>query len=213
MAKTQNVRLIAAATAFLALSLPQSSSAQFFPPLFPSPPIGTWTGYESYDILVSSDFPGGGSLSKVYSGSGTATLYIGLDYMYIFGPGNVAAGPGVVGSQGAFVPPDPFGPTSASGSLFFDSGPAGSATGNFFLTYESILPNGQIDVGNGSAVADLTTIGYGLGPPDFAVITSFATFTTVPEPPSSVLAGLAILVIAAVAWVRRFRRRAQARLS
>ena len=88
MAKTQKVRLIAAATAFLALSLPRSSSAQFFPPFFPSPPIGTWTGYESFETSVYDLYAG--KLVNSYSGSGTATLYIGLDYMYIFGPGKVA---------------------------------------------------------------------------------------------------------------------------
>ena len=160
MAKTQKVRLIAAATAFLALSLPRSSNAQFFPPLFPSPPIGTWTGYESFEISVLH-FPGGPVVNS-YSGSGAASLFIEDDYMYI-------SCPGIVFAQGLFVPPDPFGPTSASGSLFFSDGPGGSATGNFFLTYESILPNGQIDVGNGSAVADLTTIEFDLGPPNSTV--------------------------------------------
>jgi hypothetical protein len=105
--------------------------------------------------------------------------------------------------------------TSASGSFSFNGGPAGSTFGNFFLTYESILPNRQLDVGNGIAVADLTTVFFNFQPsPQGPIVTeSFATFTTVPEPPSGMLAGLAILVIAAVAWMRGFRRRLQARLS
>jgi hypothetical protein len=99
--------------------------------------------------------------------------------------------------------------------MFFagNGGSAGSTVANFFVTYESILPNGQIDVGNGSAGADLTTIEFDFGEPVSTETVRFATFTTVPEPPSSVLAGLAILVIAAVAWMRGLRRRLQARLS
>ena len=93
-------------------------------------------------------------------------------------------------------------------------GPGGNNTGNFFLTYESILPNGQIDVGNGNATADLTTFEYDLQSPVATVTESFATFiSVVPEPPSRVLAGLAILVMAAIAGARRLRRSVQARLS
>jgi hypothetical protein len=201
MAKTQIVRLIAAATAFVALSLPRSSSAQFS---F-SQPSGTWTGVDTFDITVSNVLTG--QLIRSDSGSGPATFSIGNDTMTIEG-GAVFPIIGV----GAFPL---VGPTSASASINFTDGPGGSEVGNFFVTYESILPNGQIDVGNGSAVADLTSIEF-TNPESFAIQTFiFATFTTlpVPEPPSSVLAGLAILVIAAVAWMRSFRRRLQARLS
>jgi hypothetical protein len=201
MAKTQIVRLIAAATAFVALSLPRSSSAQF--PF--SQPSGTWTGVDTFDITVSNSVTG--QLISSDSGSGPATLSIGFESMAIEG-GHIP----IIG-VGLFAL---FGPTSASGSINFYDGPGGSEVGNFFVTYESILPNDQIDVGNGSAVADLTSIEYDFSHgPDYTVTESFATFTTlpVPEPPSSVLAGLAILVIAAVAWMRSFRRRLQARLS
>jgi PEP-CTERM motif len=193
MAKTQKVRLIVAATAFVALALPRSSSAQFLPPS-----LGTWTGYDTYKIFTTNASTG--QLISSYSGSGPATLSIGTDTMTIEGdfPFPIIG----VGSSSRF------GPTSASGSISFNGGPGGSAVGNFFVTYESILPNGQIDVGNGSAVADLTTgvLDDFDGPiSTWTVIHSFATFTTVPEPSSGVLAGLAILVIAAVAWMRGFR--------
>jgi hypothetical protein len=198
MAKTQIVRWIAAATAFVALSLPGSSSAQI------QIPQGTWTGFDTFDITVSNFLTG--QLISSDSGSGPATLSIGFDSMAIEGGHIPIIG---VGSSSLF------GPTSASGSINFDGGPAGTFVGNFFVTYESILPNGQIDVGNGSGVADLTTIEFDFREPvsTSTTIESFATFTTVPEPPSSVLAGLAILVIAAVAGMRGFRRRLQARLS
>jgi hypothetical protein len=197
MAKTQKVRLIVAATAFLALSLPGSSSAQFIQSL------GTWTGVDTFDITVTNFFTG--QLISSDSGSGPATLSIGIDAIEIDGGTTFP----IIGEGD--IPPAEFGSTSASGSINFNDGPGGSFVGNFFLTYESILPNGQIDVGNGSAVADLTTVEFDFGESfsNSFVIVSFATFTTVPEPPSSVLAGLAILVIAAVAWVRRFRRRLQ----
>jgi hypothetical protein len=205
MSKPQKARWIAAATAFLALSLPGSSSGQFIPPS-----LGTWTGVDTFEITVSNFLTGQFISSE--SGSGPATLSIGTNFMAIAG----AHIPII--AEGQFVPSGPFGPTSASGSVSFDDGPGGSSVANFFLTYESILPNGQIDVGNGSAVADLTTIEFDFGESPFlssTIIESFATFTTlpVPEPPSSVLAGLAILVIAAVALMRSFRRRLQARLS
>ena len=199
MAKTQIVRLIAAATAFVALSLPRSSSAQF--------PQGTWTGYDTFEITVSNYLTG--QLISSDSGSGPATLSFGLSKMIIEGAHRPIIGEGAISA-------DEFGPTSASGSFNFYGGPAGIFVGNFFVTYESILPNGQIDVGNGGAVADLTTIEFNLVGPPFSIRTvSIVTFATlpVPEPPSSVLAGLAILVIAAVAWMRSFRRRLQARLS
>jgi hypothetical protein len=202
MSKTQKVRLIAAVTAFLALSLPRSSSAQI--PLPPS--LGTWTGYDTFEITVSNFLTG--QLISSDSGSGPATLSIGNDSMAIEGAHFPIFG------TGGFTPSDPFGPTSASGGIDFNGGPGGSTFGNFFVTYESILPNGQIDVGDGSAVADLTTIEFHFGE---SLSTSTETLSidifATPEPPSSVLAGLAILVIAAVAWMRGFRRRLRARLS
>jgi hypothetical protein len=200
MPRTQKVRLIAVATAFVALSLPGSSSAQFAT-------IGTWTGYESFETSV---FDFSGNLINSYSGSGPGGLSIGINDMEIGGASLHLIG------IGPFNPPDPFGPTSASAFIRGYFGPGGSESGDFFVTYESILPNGQIDVGNGTAIADLTTIEYDFSRPIWTVTETFATFTTlaaVPEPPSSVLAGLAILVVAAVAWIRGFRRRLQARLS
>jgi hypothetical protein len=205
MAKTQKVRLILAATAFVALSLPRSSSAQ--PPPTPS---GTWTGYESFEISVF-DLISGHLLSS-HSGAGPGTLFIGPAGTTGFTLLIISGAADVVG-LGLLLPPDAFGPTSASGRIFLEAGPAGSTSGNFFLTYESILPNSQIDVGNGIAIADLTTTEFDFQLPVQTRTESFATFTPVPEPPSSVLAGLAILVVAAVAWMRRFRRRVQARLS
>ena len=201
MSKPQKARWIAAATAFLALSLPESSSAQFITP------FGTWTGVDTFEITVSNVHTG--QLISSDSGSGPATLSLAFDIMTIEGDHIPIIGEGN-------IPPGEFGSTSASGSFNFAGGPAGTFVGNFFVTYESILPNGQIDVGNGSAVADLTAIEFN-NPESFAIQTSiFATFTTavpVPEPPSSVLAGVAILVIATVAWMRGSRRRLQARLS
>ena len=78
MSKPQKVRWIAAATAFVALSLPGSSSAQFLPPS-----LGTWAGYDTFDITVTNYFTG--QLISSDSGSGPATFSIGPNFMAIEG--------------------------------------------------------------------------------------------------------------------------------
>jgi hypothetical protein len=204
MTKTRKLGVIAVATLLSALSLPRSSSAQGFPSPDPVGPLyGSWNGFETFEISVyknGQQQPVGG-----FSGSGPATLTIGADFMEI----------GTIWGQGQNLPIDQFGPTSASGGYNFNVGPGGFSSGNFFVTYQSILPDGQIDVGNGTAVADLTsTFHYPIpGPSELGETVGFATFTTVPEPSSIVPAALAVLVIAVVAWMRGFCRRPRARLS
>ena len=210
MTKTRKIGVIAVATLLSALSLPRSSSAQAypFPPPYglPGPVYGSWTGFETFEISVykiGQQQPIGG-----FSGSGPATLTIGADFMEI----------GTIWGQGG-VSIDQLGPTSASGGFGANYGPGGFGSGNFFVTYQSILPDGQIDVGNGTAVADLTAGYYYLVPGttpgsyELGETVSFATFTTVPEPSSIVPAALAVLVIAVVARMRGFCRRPSARLS
>jgi hypothetical protein len=206
MTKTRKLGVIAVATLLSALSLPRSSSAQAypFPPPYglpPGPVYGSWTGFETFEISVY-EF-GQQQPIDVFSGSGPATLTIGADFMEI----------GTIwGQGGVFI--NPSGPTSASGGIEFMDGPGGSSLGNFFVTYQSILPDGQIDVGNGTAVADLTSgFFYSLPNNGLGETIGFATFTTVPEPSSIVPAALAVLVIAVVAWMRGFCRRPRARLS
>jgi hypothetical protein len=202
MTKTPKLGVIAVATLLSALSLPRSSSAQGFPSPDPVGPLyGSWNGFETFEISVyknGQQQPVGG-----FSGSGPATLTIGADFIEIgdiFGQGGVSF--------------DQLGPTSASGLYNFFDGPGGFTSGNFFVTFQSILPDRQIDVGNGTAVADLTS-GFFYGLPDGGVgeTVGFATFTTVPEPSSIVPAALAVLVIGVIAWMRGFCRRPRARLS
>jgi hypothetical protein len=103
-------------------------------------------------------------------------------------------------ATGLLSPLNAFGPTSATGSLLPYGGLGNGGAGNFFLTYEAILPDGMIEVGNGSALADITT-GIRDGAQNYNV--GFATFqSTIPEPSSIVQAALAILTIAIVACTR-----------
>ncbi len=208
MTKTRKLGVIAVATLLSALSLPRSSSAQGGPPYFPPPyylpgPVyGSWNGFETFEL--SAYEIGQQQPIDVFSGSGPATLTIGAGFMEIgeiFGQGGVSI--------------DQLGPTSASGGFGANYGPGGFGSGNFFVTYQSILPDGQIDVGNGTAVADLTSGFYYEIPGTFELgeTVGFATFTTVPEPSSIVPAALAVLVMAVVAWMRGFCRRPRARLS
>jgi hypothetical protein len=210
MTKTRKIGVIAVATLLSALSLPRSSSAQggFPGNFYHGPEYGSYTGFDTYEIseYVSNQ------LVASYSGGGPATLTLGANYMEI-GP---IYGTGVYQTPYSNPPFfDPFGPTSTAGGFGGGGGFGGFSSGNFVLTYQSILPDGQIDVGNGTAVADLTSGFYYEIPGTFELgeTVGFATFTTVPEPSSIVPAALAVLVIAVVAWMRGFCRRPRARLS
>jgi len=193
--KIEKLSLIAAATFLSVLSVPGSSSAQIV-----GTPIGEWSGVYSFQTTVY-DF---GKPTEHYSGGGRG--YLVLSYTG-FPDWEMTITPNFISVGGRLSPPDPFGPTSASGSLLAFGGPGGSSYGDFSVTYESILPNGQLDVGDGSAIADLTRIFY---INELESIT-YATFTTVPEPTSIVHAALAVIVIAVVASIRAFRKRLCAR--
>jgi hypothetical protein len=209
MTKSRKLGLIAAAT-FLAVScLNRSSSAQQLN--FG----GTWSGFESYEVTITL---GPFMPVETFSGSGPALFTIsnnpdfaGSVDVQLDGFFDVPTPYSQINSGGYLLPPDAFGPTSASGSWAFFAGPPGPFTGNFFLTYQSILPDGEIDVGNGTAVADITDTSYEGG----QTTVLFASFqsSNLPEPPSIVLAALAILVIGLVAWMRSFHPRPRARQS
>ncbi len=89
-------------------------------------------------------------------------------------------------------------PQSAGGSTSVLGG-GGVTSGEFFATFESIMPNGQI-VGGLSASANV----------DFAeaignkFYRSDIQFTTVPEPSSIVQGALAVLMVGLFAWFRGF---------
>jgi hypothetical protein len=211
MTRKQKARLIAAATLLSALALPRASSAQFPPGTV----YGDWIGNESYTTSVYQS----GQLIDSYSGSGPA------GFSFFAEPVNEPSWAMFLELAGgdpfsdvkfvAILGTDPFGPSSAIGSLFPVGGPGGQSTGNFFLTYQSILPDGQIDVGGGTATVDLTQVFF---PNPGAETITFAAFqspsvSSLPEPASIVHAALAVLVIAIVAWMRGFRPRQRARLA
>ncbi len=84
---------------------------------------------------------------------------------------------------------------------------------SFSATYESIMPNGQIVVGNGSSATVVIEQDYVDGQGDGT--DSFVDFTAliVPEPASIVPAALAVLMLVTFAWIRGFRLRSWLRLS
>jgi len=99
-------------------------------------------------------------------------------------------------------PPDvSFGPQSGSGSANVNDYPGGYEIGNFFLTYQSILPDGMIDTSAGGAVADITLAS---DDPNGLPQIFYASFQTVPEPGSLAQAATGVLLTAIFACVRRF---------
>jgi hypothetical protein len=184
MMKTGKVSLIAAATFIAALSLPRSVSAGGI--------IGIWAG----SAFVQTSLVVDGRLVPVSSFSAPAFLGISRGNEGPDGEMSVG-GDGFSVQVFGIIPGDPFGPTSANGSLVPFCGPDGLSFGNFAVSYEAILPDGSIVVGDGTALADLTEIS--IGPPNGETIT-FASFqsSNIPEPSSIVMATSAALLI--LAW-------------
>ena len=206
MTKAGKLRVFAAAL-FAVVSLPSSSSAQ-------APVDGYyWSGVESYTDTIYAPF--GNPPPVVYSGGGSASFsisnYGGGDtfLMAIDGTGSGDLSEFV---QGFMSPVDAFGATSATGFLYQTGGPGGESGGNFFMTYDSIFPDGQINFGEGTVTADLTILEF-LNPGDNlsdSIFISFQSLYVVPEPSSIVPGALATLLVAAGAWVRAFQRRRRA---
>ncbi len=202
MSKTQKLTLIVAACRLPVVSLPRSCAAQT-----PSEITGEWHGTWSYSGTYSSL---DGSVN--FSGGGPATLEIGVGNgmaeMEFGGPI-----PYYEGLSGLFMTSNEaqFDATSASGTAPGYTSRTGAVFGNFFVTYESLLPDGTI-VDPQTAVADLTVVVR--DPSSDAELDAFATFVAViPEPPSGVLAAAAAMVIGAVAEVRAALRKSKSRPS
>jgi hypothetical protein len=110
---------------------------------------------------------------------------------------------GVVQVFGLLSPDDAFGPTSAIGSLLPVGGPSGQSFGKFAVSYESILPDGEIVVGDGTALADLTEFFFDTPDPGDEIIrTASFQSSNIPEPSSIVLATSAALMILACTILR-----------
>jgi hypothetical protein len=184
MMKTGKVSLIVAATFIAALSLPRSVSAGEI--------SGGWVG--SAFVQTSQVVDG---VPVVSSFSGPASLGITAGINFGFDGEMIVAGDGFSVLVFGRLSTEGFGPTSANGSLLpTTGGPAGSSFGNFAVSYEAILPDGNIVVGDGTAVADLTEISVG----NNGETITFASFqsSNIPEPSSIVMATSAALLI--LAW-------------
>jgi hypothetical protein len=202
MAKTQKFSLIVAASLLPLVSLPRSCVAQS-----PSTIYGEWYGHYSYNATYEP-FAGG---SYTFSGSGEGVLDVDdySGYLTITLPGRIPYWGAIALAQD--MPPDVFGPTSATGTMgqMYDFN--ATAFGNFFLTYQSVLPDGAI-FNPETAAADVTMIGTNYG--YAGRFEGFASFVAViPEPPSGILAASAMLAIGAVAGIRAILRKSKSRPS
>jgi hypothetical protein len=187
---------VAALTLVLALALPQLSSAGAI--------SGTWDGaiYLTVENFVNAQYVGStstyflGQMSLVYDPAGsmsmtiTTPLSIG-DFL-------------LIGPQSS----DPFGTNSASGTVsgvfYPDPARGPPPTGDFFVTYRSILPDGSIDTSTGTANGDIIDIVADTNGTGQLFDLNFAT---IPEPPSIVPAAFAFLIIGSRPWTRGFRPR------
>jgi hypothetical protein len=133
------------------------------------------------------------------------TLTVTLDLMQNSGSIYTAAG----SVSGPLEGGGGFGPQGASASIFdYHGNPYGDITGDFFGTYQSILPDGGFDTTNGTATADITFINGYLQDQGEIV---FVSFTTVPEPSSLVLAALGGLSLLGYKWASGRRAHGRAR--
>jgi|SRR5208283_3490603 len=186
---TKALGLVAALAFFSALSLPRSSSAQDV--------YGNWDGAVTFSI---DEFQGGvlvGASSGAYYGE-MSLDYSTSDHLLSMTIGEFE----IIGYQQF----DPFGPNSATGTVFGDHFPGFPPfpIGNFSVNYQSVLPDGSINTSNGFAAGDIFINAAGEAATGEVIFTSFQT---VPEPSSVALAGAALLLIGIFAWMRRFRPR------
>jgi hypothetical protein len=200
MTKTQRVRLVAVLIFFSAISLTGSSYAQQID-------SGTWSGFESY----STTFYGTNQMIiGETSGSNIWTTF-NLEFVSSFSDLNLV---GVAMSVGGFSIPFTFlgsnlqldDPQVASGSMNTDIYHQYEDFGDFFVSYQAILPDGSIDTTGGFADADMTIL---ITHTSGAAERTFVEFQSgsVPEPSSLVLAASGILMVSIFAWMRGFTGR------
>jgi len=200
MTNIQTLGLITALTFGSAIALPGSCRADVI--------YGTWIGSESQ---ITYEFVNGNFISTEQSGF-PATFFISYDssadtvFMSVTDTNNTSIGFSLY-AEDVSVPPDSvsFGPQSASGSVVVGNPtlPVGESFGDFFLTYNAILPSGMIDTSTGGAVADMSINDVDpLGNGDFYGV----GFQSTPEPASIVQVVSGSLFVAILAWMRRARR-------
>ena len=132
MTKAERLGLSATLVFLLATSLPPASEAQAL--------YGSWTGIDIYSI----DYFSNGQVVDVSDGSVPTSLGISLDPDTMFA--QVATGSAEISSTIFDVT---VGPQSASGTVYEPGFYSGIGFANFFVTYQSILPDGTIQYGNG----------------------------------------------------------------
>jgi hypothetical protein len=199
MTKTQRVRLIAVLIFFSAISLPGSSySQQIY--------SGTWTGVESY----STTFYGANQMiTSETSGSNIWTSF-SLEFRLIPDSSIVGIGMSIGSFSIPFTLPDSqiqfSDPQDASGRMNIDIYHQYDDVGNFFVSYQAILPDGSIDTTGGFADADMTILFANTSGPVERAFVEFQS-VSVPEPSSLVLAASGILMVSIFAWMRGFTGR------
>jgi hypothetical protein len=219
MKNLKRLNLITALAALLAvLSLHQSSSAQAV--------FGTWNGSASYDVKITPQ--GFGQPTQEYTGTVPSLFTIQTVDEGGVPPNDVAISvtippiPGIgnmITAFGPTFPTNPFGPTSATAVLGREDTPPVVQSGDFSLTYESIAPNGVINVGNGTAIAQLNWEDFAYFNPVTGLnehVVESATFNSpsiVPEPASIVMAASGALLVLACAFVRAVKRLGRRRLA
>ena len=185
MTKVQRFSSIAAIGLFFTISLPGSvHSASIF---------GTWT--DGFETTQTTNYLGGVPVS-VSDSSGPATL--GVGYMPQVELVISISNGGALDSNEFSAT---FGAQSGSGSLTYPSSPFGASTADFFGTYQSIEPNGELDTSVGTATANITIFDI-LGNANGQI--TIITFQTVPEPTSLVELASGILAVLVIARGRRF---------
>ena len=203
MTKAGRSTFAVAVSSLLLLSLPELTYAQ------QQVAYGTWEGYATY---TETDYDQMGNVIGVYSTSGLSALNVGI-FNNTFGSleyfsGTVSGPLGFSGPLGVTLGGQysdynysvfSFGPTSASGGDF--AGGYAGFDGYFDVTYQSILPDGEMDTRGGFAVAQYsgnTDLGY-----ESPYIAWSASFTSVPEPSSIVPMAIGAVVVATWVVIRR----------
>lgn len=177
---------------FLTAALILCSSTVFSCSSEAGPVTGEWMGIETYyDVVIHN-----GKIVSIESGTVDATLSVEfgsngrLDVTLSTGP-TFNTGHGL------------YGPTAAAGAGV-TLGLSQSQGWRFAATYESISPDGQIENGDGTAVAGITTVQQSdpFHPHKNYIEIDHVNFTSVPEPASISLA-MSGLAAAAIFWSRR----------
>lgn len=185
---TKNLKhgLIAALGFCWASSLPSSCYAQ------PQQPTiqGTYDGVAVYQEI---EFPASGGAFVISSGSGPAIF----NFEYTIPPVGdqspliltISPGEEIGYDQPFSMGGMTYNSTSASGSVSFSGFNGNAGYGFFSATFDSIMPNGEIVVGSGSASAEIMLDSLMNGIP----VQDVVQFSSVPEPSSFAMFAIALV--------------------